>query len=114
MDRWTWMMFKAYLPSMYVAGVTFLAWLVTKDIGQNPLLQSLGQIFGWIPVVGFGVALLMASFTTFRMWRWETGRGPSCHSCGGMLGGERDGRASRGGAYRKCLACGMNVNHMHY
>ncbi len=114
MDRWTWMALKSYGMSLYVAFATLALWLATRDLPETPPFQQLGQIFGWIPLVGLGVALVMASAATFRMWRWETGYGPRCPNCDGMLGGERLGRSDRGGAYRKCLACRTNVNHKHY
>lgn len=102
---------KAYFPALYVAGVSLVAWIITGAIADNPLLQSLAPIVDAVPLVGLAIASIMGAVSSYQLWRWESGHGLNCSSCGGMLGRERDGRH---GAYRKCVGCGKNVNCKHY
>jgi hypothetical protein len=114
MDRQGWMLVRAYAP----AGILFVfALLVMQPIGglrDSAIGAGFFTAFRCVPVAMTGWALLLASTASYRLWRWERGDGPHCVFCGGPLGHERDGKASRGGAYRKCYACGKYVNHRHY
>lgn len=112
MDRWTWMALKAYVPAMTaLAGAVASMWVISgwKD---NLYLAGMVGVASWVPIVGFAVAVGLGSWTTYRLWRWERGEALVC-DCGGLLGRERPGVRDRGD-YRRCLACGRNMNHRHY
>lgn len=114
MDRWNRMVVKAYLPTAFALLVAFVSLSVVADWRDSPYLVGLVPMARWIPVLALITGGALFGTVTWRLLRWERGAGPMCDRCGGPLGGERAGWASRGGAYRKCLGCSKNVNHQHY
>ncbi|CEH40232.1 conserved hypothetical protein [Xanthomonas citri pv. citri] len=115
MARCNWMAVRAYAPC--VVSLLFTAALMFMLLGlpDSPLLaQGLIQSFRWVPLLGLVTATGLFVAPTYRLVQWHRGVGASCPACGGPLGHERAGYASRGGAYRRCYACGNNVNHHHY
>lgn len=114
MDRWDWVALRAYGP----AGFALLAAVACMAIlwlwQTSPLLVGVVAVTRWIPLVLLLVASGQAIDATIRLVRWQRGLHPSCPKCGGPLGHERAGYARMGGAYRRCYACGNNVNHRHY
>lgn len=114
MDRQGWMLVRAYLPAIVLFVCALLVMQPIGGLRDSALGAGFFNVFRWVAVGMVGWALLLASTASYRLWRWERGHGPSCVFCGGPLGHERDGRDSRGGAYRQCYACGKNVNHRHY
>ena len=108
------MVVRAYAPA--VAGLVgaLLMRAVVAPLEASPLTAGLVHVMRWLPVAMFGLSLLVAGPPTYSLLRWARGQGPACIACGGPLGGEQAGRANRGGAYRRCYACGKAVNHRHY
>ena len=114
MDKWTWMALKAYFPTLYLALGSLAMGVMVANIPDAPPFQSIVAAMQLVPALGFGLAILFAIAASFRLWQWERGAGLRCPTCDGLLGGEREGRPGRGGAYRQCLACGKNANHKFY
>jgi hypothetical protein len=114
MDRQGWMLVRAYLPAVVLFVCALLMMQPLGGLRDSAIGAGFFNVFRWVPVAMAGGAFLMFGAATFRLLQWERGVGPSCVTCDGPLGPERDGRASRGGAYRQCYACGKNVNHRHY
>lgn len=110
MDREDVMFWKAILPGMawLLAGVA-AAWTLS-GLPDSPLTAGLFSTLRWGPLLMAGWGLLQLAAGGYRVWQWHRGEGLLCE-CGGMLGSERDGRWGR---YRKCMACGRNVNCRHY
>lgn len=114
MDRWDWMAVRAYAPSL-VALLFAAAWMfMLSGLPNSPLAQGLVQGFRWVPLLGLIAATGLIVAPTYRLVQWHRGISPSCPTCGGPLGHERMGYTSRGGTYRRCYACGDNVNRRHY
>ncbi|WP_282295745.1 hypothetical protein [Stenotrophomonas sp. PS02289] len=114
MERGNWVAMRTYGPA---AGLLLLAALVLSMLSswpQNTLLAGLQSVVGWVPVCLVAASLGLMGMATYRLIQWERGAGHDCPNCGGPLGQERAGRARMGGAYRRCYACGSNVNHRHY
>jgi len=112
MDRWGWMALRAYAPAAFaLLGGLVSAWVVA-GLQASPLLASLYDLARRAPGLAFLLALGLGLFATYRLLQWERGKGPTCH-CGGALGWEHPGIRGRAD-YRKCWACGRNVNHRHY
>lgn len=85
-----------------------------RTLRDGPLAAAKFNVVRWAPVAMAGAALLMFGAARYRLWQWERGDEPSCVTCGGPLGHEREGQANRGVAFRGCYACGKAVNHRHY
>lgn len=113
MDRFDLQSLRAYAPSIALCGAGLLALYVLAGWVDKPVLAAFAQTFKWPAFAAVVAGLGHCTWVTWRLWRAEQGVGLLCR-CGGLLGAERDGRASRGGRYRRCLACGTNVNHRHY
>ena len=112
MDRWNWMLVRAYAPSMALTlAAMLLVWLLPKNT-DNPFLAVFSDIFRWLPLITLAMGLVLTLWTTFRLWRWQQGDALTCE-CGGLLGRERPGIRGRTD-YRKCLACGQNWSSRHY
>ena len=103
MNRYAWMLFRAYLPAMVFLAVAVGAMLWTSALGDIELLKNLVPYSKWLPPIALLAALLAGGIATLRMWRWQRGEEPACTGCGGALGRVRH---SPTGDYRKCLCCG--------
>ncbi len=105
---------RAYAPAVVVLVLAILIKAVVAPLDANPLAGGVVSVMRWLPIAGLGWALLLAAMASYRIWRWDRGESPACVACSGPLGGEQLGRANRGGAFRRCYACGKAVNHRHY
>ncbi len=114
MDRWNWMALRAYAPAVVTLLVAVGSSVVVSGWQSHPLLAGYVQIGRWVPLVALGATVCLWVAPTYRLVRWHQNKGPTCPKCGGPLGHERIGHARMGGAYRRCYACGNNVNHRHY
>lgn len=102
MTRMHRMAFRMYLPTLACLLLAFASTWLLPGWGQSAYLTALGDALRWLPYGLLGLAVLLGIFASLRLMRWETGDALIC-SCGGLLGGEREGRF---GAYRTCMACG--------
>ncbi|SDX70529.1 hypothetical protein [Lysobacter enzymogenes] len=114
MDRWNWVMVRAFGPAAVALLVAMLTMAILSHWQATPLLAELMVVGRWIPLLALVASLWLLLAPIYRLWQWQRGKGPNCPRCDGPLGYERAGYASRGGAYRRCYACGDNVNHRHY
>lgn len=114
MDRWNWVAVRAYGPAACALLVAAISIAVLSRWQASPLLAGFVAVGRWVPPMALVATLGLLVAPTYRLVRWQRGEGPDCPRCGGPLGHERVGYASRGGAYRRCYACGDNVNHRHY
>lgn len=108
------MLLRAYWPAAALFGLALLVTVPLGGLRASPLAAGMFDVLRWGPVAITGAALLAFGVASYRLWRWERGQGPACVTCGGPLGGEHEGRTNRGGAFRRCYACGKAVNHRHY
>lgn len=99
------------LPSMLLLVLAWLADVELSRLGSLPSFANFMDAFDWIPPVLVVAALLWLAWAAIRLARWELGKGPDCHRCGGLLGRDRRGLY---GDYRKCLGCGKAISHRHY
>lgn len=115
MDHWGWIYARAYAPAagLLVLVLALAVAMALTGLQAGPIVAGLIGVPKWVPVALFVAGLLQAGWVTYRLWQAHNGEGQLCH-CGGLLGAEREGRADRGGAYRRCYACGDNINHRHY
>lgn len=110
MDRYELMGWKALLPGgLWMLMSLPVVWALSGLQG-SPLTDGLFSALRWGPVAMFGWGALLTCHALYRIWQWNRGEGLLC-ACGGILGSEINGRY---GLYRKCLACGDNVNCRHY
>lgn len=114
MSRESWMLLRAYWPAVALFGLALLVTVPLGGLRESPITAGLFDVLRWVPVAMAGGALLMFGTASYRLWRWGRGDGPACVTCGGPLGHERQGRVNRGGEFRRCYACGKNVNRRHY
>lgn len=105
---------RAYRPAIVAAFFSLLIVGVLSPLRDSELTYGLFKMLRWVPLVGLAFAFGYGGWVTFRFNQAERGEGLLCTRCGGPLGPERTGYASRGGAYRTCYACGDNINHSHY
>ena len=97
------MAFRMYLPTLACLLLAFAStWLLT-DAAPSTSAHPLGDALRWMPYGLLGLAALLGVIASVRLLRWETGDALIC-GCGGLLGGERQGRF---GSYRTCPACGQ-------
>ncbi|MDR7067503.1 hypothetical protein J2X02_000320 [Pseudoxanthomonas japonensis] len=102
MTQLHWMALKLYLPTLGCLLLAFAStWLLTS-LAPATLAHPLGDVLRWIPYGLLGLAAVLGIVASAHLLRWETGDALIC-GCGGLLGGERQGRF---GAYRTCAACG--------
>ncbi|GAB2621278.1 hypothetical protein [Novilysobacter erysipheiresistens] len=113
MDRWDWMAVRAYVPTAGLLLAALVSTGVLTRLQASPLLAGLVSGGKWLPVLLLTAAVVHFAWVTYRLCQADKGKGLLC-GCGGLLGHERAGRASRGGAYRRCYACGRNINHHRY
>lgn len=114
MYNWKWVWPRAYSRAAFALVVAFVSMVVVSGWQSHPVLSGLVEVGRWLPLVALAATLALAVAPTYRLLRWERGNGPCCPGCHGPLGHERAGHANRGGAYRQCYACGVNVNHVRY
>jgi hypothetical protein len=114
MGREGWIFLRAYAHAVALLGLAVLVMVLLGGLRAIPLLAGMFDVLRWVPIAIAGGACLLVCGASYRLWRWQRGDGPSCASCGGPLGHERQGRADRGGVFRACYACGKAVNHRHY
>ncbi len=104
MNRYTWILLRAYLPATVLLLVAIGAMVWTSVAVNVDALGSWVRVLKWLPPVALLAALVFAGIATLRMWRWQRGDAPTCAGCKGPLGRLHQGRA---GAYRDCIACGQ-------
>jgi len=114
MGREGWMLLRAYWPAAVLCGLGLLVTMPLSGLRDDPRTAGIFYVMRWLPVVMIVGAFALFCSTSYRLWRWCRGVGPTCVKCGGPLGFERDGRTDRGGTFRRCYACGNAVNHRHY
>jgi hypothetical protein len=114
MSREVWIALRAFGPAI-VPFVMALAFLVPLGATRaSPMVAAIFDILRLASLATGVVAAWLIGAAAYRLWRWERGDGPSCIMCDGPLGHERIGRSNRGGAFRRCYACGKAVNNRHY
>src|SRR5690554_5326853 len=114
MDRLNWITVRAYGPSVVALLFAGFSLVILSRLPESPVTQEPVYVLRWIPPFALVAATVLFVVPTYRLLQWQKGVGLSCPTCGGPLGRERDGRASRGGAFRQCYACRKNVNHRQY
>lgn len=114
MDRWNWVAVRAYGPAAFALLVAVVAVAVLSRWQANPMLAGFVVVGRWVPLLALAATFGLLVAPTYRLVQWQRGQGPGCPRCGGPLGHERIGHTRMGGAYRRCYACGDNVNHRHY
>lgn len=114
MDRWNWVAVRAYSPAAFALLVTVVSAAVFSQWQASPLLAEFAVVSRWVPMLALAATVWLVAAPTYRLVQWHRGRVFDCPRCGGPLGHERTGYTSRGGAYRRCYACGDNVNHRRY
>jgi hypothetical protein len=103
MNRYGWMVVRAYLPALaaLVAAVVCMLW--TSLFRSVDGLRVFTPYMKWLPPVFLLAALVTGLIVTLRLWNWKTGKAPQCAGCGGPLSRIQHGAQ---GDFRKCLACG--------
>lgn len=114
MERESGVVVRAYGPAASLLVLAALCVAMLSAWPQSPLLAGLESMATLVPVGMVAASLGLMGTATYRLHRWQRCAGHDCSHCGGPLGPERAGRARMGGAYRRCYACGTNVNHRHY
>jgi hypothetical protein len=114
MYREWWIVGRAYCLFFVLLALALLVGVLISDGQSSGPFAGVVAPLSWFPVAIVGAALLEFLAVSYRLWRWERGDGPFCVTCEGPLGPERSGRTNRGGAFRRCYACGKAVNHRHY
>jgi len=114
MDRWDWVGIRAFGPAIAVGVVAVVSLVAFSRLTVSPYLAGVIDALRWVPFLTLAWSLWLVLAPAYRLWQWHRGVGLSCPHCAGPLGHERSGYASRGGAYRRCYACGNNTNHRHY
>lgn len=102
---------RAYGPAALALLVAVVSVAVLSQWQASPLLVGF-VVVG--PLLALAATLWLVAMPTYRLVQWQRGLGFDCPRCGGPLGHERIGHERMGGAYRRCYACGDNVNHRHY
>ena len=102
MNRYGWMVVRAYLPALaaLVAAVVCMLW--TSLFRGADGLRLFVPYMKWLPPVFLLAALVTGLVATLRLWNWKTGKAPHCAGCGGALSRLHHGAQ---GDFRKCLAC---------
>ncbi|MEO8367404.1 MAG: hypothetical protein ABI538_14510 [Pseudoxanthomonas sp.] len=103
MNRYGWMVVRAYLPALVALALAVLAMLWTSLFGHSDTFKVLVPYAKWLPPLALLAALVAGLVSTLRLWRWQSGKEAKCNGCGGVLGRLQHGAQ---GDYRKCLACG--------
>ena len=103
MNRYGWMLLRAYLPALVALVVAIACMLLTSLVGSVAMLRALVPYAKWLPPLFLLAALVAGLIATLGLWRWQRDQAPTCTSCSGPLGRLRHGP---NGDTRKCLACG--------
>jgi hypothetical protein len=114
MERWNWVVVRAYGPAAFALLVAVASVVVLSQWQASPLLAGFVVVGRWVPLLALVATVALVVAPTYRLWKWERGDSVGCPRCDGPLGHERIGQARMGGAYRRCYACGKNANHRHY
>ncbi|MEO6518155.1 MAG: hypothetical protein ABIO17_04060 [Pseudoxanthomonas sp.] len=103
MNRYGWILLRAYLPALVALVLALLCMLWTSFFSSVATLQALVPYAKWLPPLFLLAALVAGLTATLGLWRWQQDKAPKCATCGGPLAGRRHGPH---GDTRKCLACG--------
>lgn len=103
MDRFGWMVVRAYLPALLALVLAVVCMFWTSLFGEFAPLRALVPWTKWLPPILLLAALVAGLATTLRLWRWKQGELPVCPGCGGPMGRVHH---AAGGDWRKCQACG--------
>lgn len=103
MNRYGWMLLRAYLPALVALALAILCMLWTSLFGSVAALSALVPYAKWLPPLFLLAALVAGLWATLGLWRWQHDQAPKCAGCGGPLGRLRHGAH---GDTRKCLGCG--------
>lgn len=114
MDRWNWVAVRAYGPAAFALLVAVVSMAVLSHWQASPMLTGFVMVGRWVPLAALAATFWLLVAPTYRLVQWQRGQGLDCPRCCGPLGHERIGHSRMGGAYRRCYACGDNVNHRRY
>lgn len=114
MDGWGLVALRAYGPAALALLAAVVSMVVLWSWETSPLLAGVVAVARWVPLILAVVASGLVVAATYRLVQWQRGTHVSCPKCGGPLGHERPGYARMGGTFRRCYACGDNVNHRHW
>lgn len=103
MNRYGWMVVRAYLPALIALALAVVAMVWTSLFNHSASLNALVPYAKWIPPFALLGALIAGLLATLRLWHWKSGKSARCRGCDGPLGRLQHGPQ---GDYRKCLACG--------
>ena len=103
MNRYGWMVVRAYLPALVALAAAVVCMLWTSLFGGLSHLHALVPYVKWLPPAFLLAALVTGLISTLRLWNWKSGKAPRCAGCGGPLSRLHHGAQ---GDFRKCLACG--------
>jgi hypothetical protein len=109
-DKFERMGIRVLMPGAFWMLASLAAIWLLSGLRMSPYTAVLWDNLRWTPIAMLGWGLLLVGHAVYRLWRWQRGEGLFC-DCGGLLGREIDGRH---GPYRRCLACGRNLNQRHY
>lgn len=85
MGRQGWMLLRAYLPAASF-GLALLLMIPLGWSQASPFVAGVFDVLRWVPVAIAGGAILLFGIASYRLYRWDSGNGPSCMTCGGPLG----------------------------
>lgn len=103
MNRYGWVVLRAYAPALTALLIAVLSMFWTSLFGHSAAFNGLASYAKWIPPFALLAALIAGLLSTLRLWHWKNGKTPRCRGCEGPLGRLHHGPQ---GDYRKCLACG--------
>jgi len=98
---------RAFGPPVILAAGSALTFLKLHSAPQTPLVDPLLETMAWVPLAAYVFATGWAFVSATRLWRWESGSGPTCPYCGGFHGMVRAGRYGRPD-FRTCYDCGRH------
>lgn len=113
MNRWNWVAIRSYWRAAFSLLVTVVSAVVLSEWQASPLLAGFMVIVRW-PLLTLAATFALVLASMYRLMQWQRGQGLDWPCYGGPLVHERTGYLSRGGAYRRCYACGGDVNHRYY
>ncbi|WND82792.1 hypothetical protein [Lysobacter capsici] len=104
MNRGARMLLQLFAPALIVAVSGPIAGTVLLQMGDTPAAAGFAPIAHGLRLGGAGAGLAMATYSLWRLWRWERGLEPQC-PCGGLLSRPSTGRRGRSERTRHCLGC---------